>query len=53
MDEVREVFDVKQHPRKNEETPDLEERIAAIEKRFSEIYEREFIDEYGINFWGF
>ncbi|MCI7326283.1 MAG: hypothetical protein MR537_01385 [Clostridiales bacterium] len=53
MGEVREVFDVKQHPRKYGETTGLEERITAIEKRFSEIYEREFIEDYGINSWGF
>ena len=53
MGEVREVFDVNQHPRKYGEITDLERRITAIKKRFAEIYDREFIDDYGINSWGF
>lgn len=53
MGEVREVFDVNQHPRKYGEITDLERRITAIKKRFAEIYDGEFIDDYGINSWGF
>lgn len=53
MGEIRKLFDVKQHPRKYGEITDLEKRINAIEKRFAEIYDREFIDDYGINSWGF
>ena len=34
MGEVREVFDVNQHPRKYGEITDLERRITAIKKRF-------------------
>ena len=41
------------HPLKSEEITDLEKRIEAIEKRFAEIYDREFINAYCINSWGF
>lgn len=53
MGEIREVFDVNQHPQKYGELTDIEKRVAAIEKRFDEIYDRDFIHEYGINTWGF
>ena len=53
MGEVSEVFDVNQHPQKYGEITDLERRITAIKKRFAEIYDREFIDDYGIKSWDF
>lgn len=43
MSEVKEVFDVKQYPLKYGEITKLEERVTAIEKRFSQIYEKEEI----------
>ena len=53
MDEIKEVFDVSQYPQKYGGLTDLEKRVAAIEKRFAEIYDKDFIAEYGINAWGF
>lgn len=53
MGDIREVFDVNQHPRKYGELTDIEKRVAAIEKRFAEIYDRDYIHEYGTNAWGF
>lgn len=53
MGDIREVFDVNQHPRKYGELTDIEKRVSAIEKRFAEIYDRDYIDEYGTNAWGF
>ena len=43
MSEVKEVFDVKQYPLKYGEITKIEERVTAIEKRFSQIYEKEEI----------
>jgi len=47
------LFDVKQYPLKYGELTDLEIRVANIEKRFSEIYDRVYIDHIGIHDWGF
>ena len=46
MGDIIEVFDVNQHPRKYGELTDIEKRVSAIEKRFAEIYDRDYIDEY-------
>lgn len=53
MNNIREIFDVKQHPGKYGELTELEKRVAAIEKMFADIYDRDLIDGYGIHTWGF
>ena len=53
MGEIRELHDVKQYPGRYGVLTDLEIRVANIEKRFTDIYEREFIDNHGMHAWGF
>jgi len=53
MGNVREVFDVKQHPGKYGEPTPLELMVEAMEERFSKLYEKDIIDTYGSNAWGF
>ncbi len=47
MGNVREVFDIKQHPGKYGEPIPLELMVQAMEERFRKLYEKDFIDTYG------
>ena len=46
MGNIREVFDVKQYPHRDGTISKLEERVEAIERRFSEIYEKDMISGF-------
>lgn len=46
MGEIREVFDVKQHPMRDGEISALEKRVQNIERRFAEIYCQEQVDRF-------
>ena len=53
MGEIREVFDVKQHPLKYGQPTPLEKAIVIIEMKFAEIYESDFITDYNNHYWGY
>lgn len=46
MVEIREVFDVRQHPQRNGEITELERRVQKMEGRFSEVFHCEWVDKF-------
>ena len=53
MGEIRQVFDVKQHPLKYGKQTDLEIMVGAMESRFAERYEKVIVETFGLHFPGF